>query len=256
MDNIVVLRTLSKAYALAGLRFGIALANKEVIQIMRNVLAPYPIAAPSIEIIKKSLSTLGLKYYSDKIFETIEQREYMINELKKSKLFAKVFETKTNFLFAVANDADKIYTTLKSRGIICKRKESDLKNSIRITLGNKNDNLAVLDALGIKQKFDNTRIASVTRITKETKIYIEAKLDKKGVAKIDTGIGFFDHMLDQIVKHSGISMNIQVIGDTNVDPHHTIEDTGIAIGEVIKKALGNKKGIRRYTNLELVMDEA
>jgi hypothetical protein len=180
----------------------------------------------------------------------------MINEFNKSNLFDKVFSSATNFILVTAKNSQEIFNSLKTKGIICKKKDSEVANSIRITLGNKNENLCVLDALGIKQKIDTTRVASVTRITKETKIFVETKFDGRGVAKIDTGIGFFDHMLDQIVKHSGISMNIYVIGDLKVDPHHTIEDTAIAIGDAIKKALGSKKGIRRYTNLELVMDEA
>ena len=90
------------------------------------------------------------------------------------------------------------------------------------------------------------RVASVERNTSETKILVELKLDGTGKSNISTGLHFFDHMLDQISRHSGCDLTIIVKGDLNVDEHHTIEDTGIALGEVIRKALGDKRGIERY----------
>ena len=92
------------------------------------------------------------------------------------------------------------------------------------------------------------------RVTKETKIQIELNLDGTGKAKIDTGIAFFDHMLDQIARHGQMDLNITVKGDLEVDEHHTIEDTGIALGEAFALALGEKKGIARYGFL-LPMDD-
>lgn len=94
--------------------------------------------------------------------------------------------------------------------------------------------------------FAGDRRAEVTRTTKETDIHIEIDLDGTGRTEINTGLGFFDHMLEQIGKHSGMDLTIRVKGDLNVDEHHTIEDTGIALGECIAKALGNKRGIGRY----------
>ncbi len=94
--------------------------------------------------------------------------------------------------------------------------------------------------------FAGERRAEVTRTTKETDIHIKIDLDGTGRTQISTGLGFFDHMLEQIGKHSGMDLTIQVKGDLNVDEHHTIEDTGIALGECIAKALGNKRGIGRY----------
>lgn len=94
--------------------------------------------------------------------------------------------------------------------------------------------------------FAGERRAQVNRTTKETDIHIEIDLDGTGRTQINTGLGFFDHMLEQIGKHSGMDLKIQVKGDLNVDEHHTIEDTGIALGECIAKALGDKRGIGRY----------
>ncbi len=90
------------------------------------------------------------------------------------------------------------------------------------------------------------RAAVVARNTKETKIKVELNLDGTGKANISTGLGFFDHMLDQIARHSGVDLNIQVDGDLNVDEHHTIEDTGLALGEAFRLALGDKRGVERY----------
>jgi len=90
------------------------------------------------------------------------------------------------------------------------------------------------------------RTATIRRKTSETDIFVELKLDGTGKCNISTGLGFFDHMLDQIGRHSGCDLTIKVIGDLAVDEHHTIEDTGIALGEAIRKALGDKRGIERY----------
>ncbi len=96
----------------------------------------------------------------------------------------------------------------------------------------------------------------VERNTKETQISVELKLDGKGIAEIDTGIGFFDHMLGALSKHSGISMSIKCKGDLNVDGHHTVEDTGIVLGQALSQALGDKSGIARYGSSYIPMDEA
>jgi len=100
-----------------------------------------------------------------------------------------------------------------------------------------------------------TRSATVQRTTKETDIFIDLRLDGTGKADNQTGLGFFDHMLDQLARHSGCDLTIQVKGDLHVDEHHTIEDTAIALGEAFHKALGDKLGIERY-GFYLPMDDA
>lgn len=100
-----------------------------------------------------------------------------------------------------------------------------------------------------------SRNAVVNRITKETDISLKLEIDGKGVSQIDTGIGFFDHMLEGFSKHGFFDLHVKVNGDLHVDCHHTIEDTGIVLGEAIKKAIGDKIGIRRYGSCILPMDE-
>ena len=100
------------------------------------------------------------------------------------------------------------------------------------------------------------RTATIERATKETQISVTVVLDEKGRADIDTGIGFFDHMLTALSVHSGISMTVKVKGDLNVDCHHTIEDTGIVLGQALGQALGTKSGIVRYGTAYIPMDES
>jgi imidazoleglycerol-phosphate dehydratase len=99
------------------------------------------------------------------------------------------------------------------------------------------------------------RIAKVNRKTKETSIGAEINLDGTGIYKIDTGIGFLNHMLEQLSKHSLVDINLKAKGDLHIDLHHTTEDSGIVIGEAIAKALGEKKGIKRYAHAYIPMDE-
>lgn len=100
------------------------------------------------------------------------------------------------------------------------------------------------------------RESSISRKTHETKIEVILNLDGVGRADVKTGVGFFDHMLEQLAKHSLIDITLKADGDLHIDAHHTVEDCGIALGQAIKQAVGDKIGIRRYGHFDLVMDEA
>jgi len=100
------------------------------------------------------------------------------------------------------------------------------------------------------------RTAKISRKTAETEISVTINLDGTGVYDMQTGVGFFDHMLDQLARHSLIDMTVRATGDLHIDGHHTVEDTGIALGQALAQALGDKKGIRRYGACLLAMDEA
>jgi imidazoleglycerol-phosphate dehydratase len=100
------------------------------------------------------------------------------------------------------------------------------------------------------------RIATVQRDTKETQIRVSVNLDGTGVSKLDTGIGFFDHMLDQIARHGLIDLDIHAVGDLHIDGHHTVEDVGITLGQAVAQAVGDKKGLTRYGHAYVPLDEA
>jgi imidazoleglycerol-phosphate dehydratase len=102
---------------------------------------------------------------------------------------------------------------------------------------------------------EQARRASVERKTKETAIAATVDIDGTGRSEISTGIGFFDHMLEQLSRHSLVDMNVKAAGDLHIDDHHTVEDTGIVIGQALAKALGERRGITRYASIDLAMDE-
>ena len=102
----------------------------------------------------------------------------------------------------------------------------------------------------------NQRTAEVNRNTAETRITVKLNLDGTGQARLHTGIGFFDHMLDQIARHGMLDLDVQAEGDLHIDGHHTVEDVGIAFGQAVHQAVGDKKGIRRYGHAYVPLDEA
>jgi imidazoleglycerol-phosphate dehydratase len=108
----------------------------------------------------------------------------------------------------------------------------------------------------IPQTGNSDRIAEVTRNTAETKIRVRVNLDGTGQARLSTGIGFFDHMLDQIARHGLIDIDVEADGDLHIDGHHTVEDVGITLGQAFNQAVGDKKGIRRYGHAYVPLDEA
>jgi imidazoleglycerol-phosphate dehydratase len=100
------------------------------------------------------------------------------------------------------------------------------------------------------------RLAEITRNTLETQIAVAINLDGKGDAQLDTGLGFLDHMLDQIARHGMMDLKVNAKGDLHIDGHHTVEDIGITLGQAFAKAIGDKKGIRRYGHAYVPLDEA
>lgn len=138
---------------------------------------------------------------------------------------------------------------LGSKAIFIKN-EADLGGKEIVASAEELQNVIALQTTDWKQIYEllklDERTASITRKTNETDIFIQLNLDGTGKSNIDTGISFFDHMLDQIARHGQMDLDIQVKGDLEVDEHHTIEDTAIALGEVFATALGNKLGIERY----------
>jgi histidinol-phosphate aminotransferase len=274
--NLVVLQTLSKAWGLASIRLGMAFAHEEVIRLMMKVKPPYNVNALTQQ---KALEALSKPELKDKnVTMILSERDLLMEKLSGLQQVEKVFPSDANFFLVKVGDPDSMYEYLVKHGIIVRNRSREplCQGCLRLTVGSPGQNQFLFDAIS---KFDGSiEVKSLTgnnnpgwinvadtlgakerkgnreRKTKETTINVEIQLDGSGEAYIETGLGFFDHMLDQIARHSGCNLSIKVKGDLDVDEHHTIEDTGIALGESFGEALGDKKGIGRY-GFALPMDD-
>ncbi len=139
-SNLVVARTLSKAYALAGVRIGTLIAGKEIIDILKKIIPPYPLPTPCINIANKALSAAGIEFSNRKIDEIKKERERLYVELSKLPVVTKIYNSATNFLLVIVKDANFIYTKLKDNGIIVRNRNSEIKNALRITIGTIKEN--------------------------------------------------------------------------------------------------------------------
>lgn len=266
--NLVVLQTLSKAWGMAGLRIGIAFSNSLIINTFNKVKYPYNISVANqekaIEVLRDIIPSIAKK---DII---VKERIRLADMLETMSEVSKVFKSDSNFLLVKFKDKDLIFNKLKQKGIIVRDRSSlPLCNDcLRITVGTPEENDALLSAIaengicrpngyiaGTCNKSNTSRIGKCIRNTRETSVQVSVNLDNFTTPFIATGLNFFNHMLEQIAYHGGLGLNIICSGDIEVDDHHTVEDTAIALGIALSEALGNKKGIERY-GFALPMDEA
>ncbi|MEM6812682.1 MAG: imidazoleglycerol-phosphate dehydratase HisB, partial [Pseudomonadota bacterium] len=257
-DNLVLLRTMSKSFASAGLRCGTTIAHKDIIALMRKMLAVYPIPIVVAQEVEKILSPKNQKRMEAIRQETLITRDWFNEELQSVSEIEKIYPSDANYILIKVRDAKALYKKCTDNGFIIRDQSSQLglENCLRISIGTRSQMeqlLAVLKDKRIEQKPQRT--ANIYRNTKETKISVAINLDQDQPVKINTGIGFYDHMLEQIARHGGFSMIIDCDGDLEIDNHHTIEDCAIALGQALKEALGDKRGIGRY-GFSLPMDEA
>ena len=270
--NLVVLQTLSKAWGLAAIRLGMAFASKEIISLMMKVKPPYNVNTLTQEKALEALSDLAR--IKNRIAITINERDIMMKALSVISVVKKVYPSDANFFLIRVGEPDGVYDYLLQRGIIVRNRSREplCDGCLRISVGTPDQNQYLLKALmaypvGLQESQASESWRSIAdwlvtpprkavrmRKTKETEIIVDIDLDGNAKANISTGIGFYDHMLEQIARHSGCDLNIQVKGDLHVDEHHTIEDTAIALGEAFAEALGNKMGIERY-GFALPMDD-
>jgi histidinol-phosphate aminotransferase len=270
--NLVVLQTLSKAWGLAAIRLGMAFASAEIIQLMMKVKPPYNVNTLTQE--KALQALLEPEIMIKRVAEIISERNALMEELKKLKLVKKVFGSDSNFFLISVDDPDGLYEYLVKRGVIVRNRSHEVlcEGCLRITVGTPAQNRYVLESVKSFTKSEGSieptatwnnindwlvtpqRKAVKVRTTKETDIRVEINLDGNSKADIQTGLGFYDHMLEQIARHSGCDLSIKVKGDLHIDEHHTLEDTAIALGEAFAEALGNKIGIERY-GFALPMDD-
>ncbi len=263
--NLIVLQTLSKAWGMAGLRIGLAIADPAVIALMSKVKYPY-----NINVLAQKMALMKLdEAAKDKaVAEIVGQRFRLEKELAKCPEVKGIYSSDANFLLVRFENPDEVYERLLAGGVIVRNrsKVSGCEGCLRITVGTpvENDRLLRLLSSSVAEPVETTtpgmeilgeRHIRIVRNTKETKIALELDLDSiGGSGHISTGLPFFDHMLNQIPNHGGVALSINAKGDLQVDEHHTIEDVGIVLGEAINAALGSKLGMARY-GFVLPMDD-
>lgn len=264
--NLIVLQTLSKAWGMAGLRIGLAVADPAVISLMSKVKYPY-----NINVVAQKMALMKLdEAAKDKaVAEIVGQRFRLEKELRKCPEVKGIYSSDANFLLVRFDNPDEVYERLLAGGVIVRNRSKvpGCEGCLRITVGTpaENDRLLRLLASPVTESVEvalrcqgieklGERHVRIVRDTKETKITLELDLDSMGSGRISTGLPFFDHMLEQIPNHGGVSLSIDAKGDLQVDEHHTIEDVGIVFGEAINAALGSKLGIARY-GFVLPMDD-
>ncbi len=253
--NLVVLRTLSKAFAMAGLRIGCTIANYEIIEAMQSILAPYPIPRPCIEAATEALSPAALSVYRTQWDKLIAERERVAEQLNKLPDVKKIYFSCTNFLLVEFLEPKKIFKSLLQSGLLVRDRTSQVSNCLRITIGSPSQNDLLLKSMGVKLNTTVNREGRSVRKTSETQIIVNINLDKDSQSTIRTGIEYLDHMLEQIARHGDLELELVCDGDLQVDDHHSVEDCALALGQALKIALGERRGIQRYSFV-LPMDES
>jgi histidinol-phosphate aminotransferase len=255
-DNVVVVRTFSKAFALAGARVGYILAPAGIAAQLDAIRLPAGVAAHSARLAEIALER------SDEIAPavalTCSERDRMASALRDAGY--SVPDSRTNFVYAdLGAPNDDALARLLERGMVV-RTYGDQPNALRITVSTPADNDALLEVLGAAPAARGTepagRRATVQRRTKETEIRCTVDVDGRGRARVSTGVGFLDHMLTALAFHSMIDVDVACTGDLWVDEHHTVEDTAVVLGQALDAALGSRAGIVRYGDARAPLDEA
>jgi histidinol-phosphate aminotransferase len=243
LPNLVVLRTLSKAFGLAALRVGFALAHRETAALLEERRAPAPIAGPAARIAAAALRNPRLE-----VEAVSAERERV-----RSALLAAGYDvppSATNFVYL--RTAEPLADRLEEQGLVVRR----VAGGVRITLRLPSENDVLLRALGAVGGAPAGRSATTLRTTGETALRLTLDLDGRGRARVQTGVGFLDHLLASLAFHAGFDLDLVAGGDLEVDEHHTVEDVVAALGTALSDALGRREAVARYGSATVPMDEA
>ena len=249
-DEVVVIRTFSKAFGLAGARIGYALASADVAAELRARQHPAPVSTLSAELALAVLADLP------DVAPGLDERERVAAALRALGL--EPLPSWTNFLFVPVEGARDLAARLLARGLAVR----PFDDGIRLSVRDRADDDVLLDALA--RELDRPspvdaaggRRARVVRATAETRIRVRLALDGAGRVSVATGAGLYDHLLEQLAFHGGLDLLVSGVGDAEMGDHHTAEDTALALGAALDRALGDRRGIARYGSAEVPMDDA
>jgi histidinol-phosphate/aromatic aminotransferase/cobyric acid decarboxylase-like protein/imidazoleglycerol phosphate dehydratase HisB len=249
-DDVVVIRTFSKAFGLAGARVGYALASREIAAELNRRQAPLPVSTLSA-----ALALAALDEPPD-VSDELEERERLARGLRALGL--EPLPSWTNFLFVPVPDSVATADALLRSGLVVRT----FADGIRITVRDREDDDLLLEALA--RSLDRPapvaeaggRRVRHLRATAETRIAVRLALDGAGRVRVATGAGLYDHLLEQLAFHGGMDLVLEGVGDLETGEHHTAEDAALALGQALDRALGDRRGIARYGDAVVPMDDA
>jgi imidazoleglycerol-phosphate dehydratase/histidinol-phosphatase len=249
-DGVIVLRTFSKLFGLAGARIGYALAVPEVAAELNARQAPAPISTVS--------AALAVAALADKpdVAPVLEERERFASSLRALGLSP--LESHANFLYVPVDDGARIGDTLLRHGIVVRA----YPDAIRVSVLDREDDDLLVEALARVLDVPppiapaGTRRARTVRATAETSLAVRLALDGASRVRVATGAGLYDHFLEQLAFHAGFDLVLEGSGDLETGEHHTAEDAALAFGEALDAALGDRRGIARYGDAVVPMDDA
>ena len=242
--------SVSAATVVAGARVGAAIAQAPTLARLASVLEPYALPEPLVRLAQQALDPSRMIETAERIASVRRERERIARELGRQM---PVEPGVGPIVMARPEDPAAALAALAAYGVAADRAGERLRLPVSIKPEINDRRLAAFGLTLAKRR--PARVGQAVRDTKETRIVCAVDLDAPGPIRIETGVGFFDHMLEQIAAHGGFSLRLQCEGDLHTDPHHTIEDSAIALGQALKQALGERKGIARY-GFVLPMDEA
>jgi histidinol-phosphate/aromatic aminotransferase/cobyric acid decarboxylase-like protein/imidazoleglycerol phosphate dehydratase HisB len=245
-DGVIILRTFSKAFGLAGARVGYALANPELTAAITSRQAPL-----SVSSLSAALALTAISSPLD-ISSALIERDRLAAELETLGL--KPLRSYTNFLFIPMDEPEKLVDQLLPYGAVTRAYPGGLRVSVRDQI----DNDFLLDALRavLLDTPMPPQYLRYERNTAETLLSVRLRVPGQGRVLVNTGAGFYDHMLQQLAFHAGLDLRLEGVGDMETGDHHTVEDMMRTFGEALDQALGDRRGLTRYGEARVPMDEA